>query len=85
MMQVMVKNFYEYRSGPLLFFRFEFGGELPGDKCRGVGHVDAEEQEQCLAVAVAGRYPADPEVLLLVAEAAFHDSGAQVADDSAGG
>lgn len=47
--------------------------------------MNAEEQQQCLAVAVAGRYPADSEVQLLVAEAALHDSCAQVADDPAGG
>ena len=29
------------------------------------------------------KYPADSEVLLLIAEAAFHDSGSQIADDSA--
>ena len=45
----------------------------------------AEEQEQCLAVSVAGRDPADSEVLLLFAEAALHDSCPQVADDSTGG
>lgn len=73
------------QSGSFLLFRAELGGELPCGKCRGVGHVYAEEQEQCLAVAVAGGYPADSEVLLLVAEAALHDCGAQVADDSARG
>ena len=31
------------------------------------------------------KYPADSEVLLLIAEAAFHDSGSQIADDSADG
>lgn len=36
-------------------------------------------------MSVAGRDPADSEVLLLVAEAALHDSCAQVADDSTGG
>ena len=46
--------------------------------------MDAEEQKQCLAVAVAGRDPADSEVLLPVTEAALHDSCAQVADDPAG-
>ena len=38
--------------------------------------MDAEEQEQSLAVTVAGGYPADSEVLLLVAEAALHDCSA---------
>lgn len=47
--------------------------------------MDAEEQKQRLAVAVAGGYPADSEGLLLVAEAALYDCGAQVADDSARG
>lgn len=72
-------------SGSFLLFRAKFGGELPCGKYRGVGHVYAKEQEQCLTVAVAGGYPADSEVLLLVAEAALHDCGAQVADDSARG
>ena len=47
--------------------------------------MDAEEQKQCLAVAVTGGYPADTEVLLLVSETALHDCCAEVADDSAGG
>ena len=33
--------------------RLDFGGELPGGKRGRIGHVDAEEQEQCLAVSVA--------------------------------
>ena len=36
-------------------------------------------------MAVAGGDAADTEVLLLVAEAALHDGGAQVTDDTAGG
>ena len=72
-------------SGSFLLFRAEFGGELPCGKCCCVGHVDAEEQKQSLAVAVAGGYSADSEVLLLVSEAALHDCSAQVADDSARG
>lgn len=47
--------------------------------------MDAEEQKQSLTVTVAGGYPADSEVLLLVAEAALHDCSAQIADDSARG
>lgn len=47
--------------------------------------MDAEEQKEGLAVAVAGGDAADTEVLLLVAEAALHDGGAQVTDDTAGG
>ena len=63
----------------------EFYGELPSGKCGCVGHVDAEEQKEGLAVAVAGGDAADTEVLLLVAEAALHYGGAQVTDDTAGG
>lgn len=47
--------------------------------------MNAEKQQQCLAVAVSGGYPADSEVLLLIAEAALHDCSAQIADDSARG
>lgn len=47
--------------------------------------MDAEEQKQSLAVAVAGGYPADSEVLLLVSETSLHDRCAQIADDSPGG
>ena len=61
----------------------EFYGELPCGKCGCVGHVDAEEQKEGLAVAVAGGNAADTEVLLLVAEAALHYGGAQVTDDTA--
>lgn len=63
----------------------EFYGELPCGKYGCVGHVDAEEQKEGLAVAVAGGDAADTEVLLLVAEAALHYGGAQVTDDTAGG
>lgn len=73
------------QSCSLLLFRAEFGGELPGGECGGVGHVNAEKQKQSLAVTVAGGYSADSEVLLMVSEAALHDCSAQVADDSARG
>jgi len=56
---------------------------MPSEEGRIIGR-GCEEQKQCLAVAVAGRDPADSEVLLLVTEAALHDSCAQVADDPAG-
>ena len=75
----------DFQSGSFLFLLPEFYGELPCGKCGCVGHVDAEEQKEGLAVAVAGGNAADTEVLLLVAEAALHYGGAQVTDDTAGG
>ena len=65
--------------------RLDFGGELPGGKRGRIGHVDAEEQEQCLAVSVAGRYAPYAIVLLLIAETALHDCCAEVANDSTRG
>lgn len=59
-------------------------GQTTGGESGGIGHVYSEEQRQYLAVPVAGRYPAYTEVLILIAEAAFHDGGAQVAEDTPG-
>ena len=74
----------KFQSGALLLFLLEFCGELSGGQSRGVGHVDAEEKQECLAMTVTSRYPAYTIVLLLVSETALHDRGTQIADDAPG-
>ena len=54
-------------------------GYLAGCQRGGVGHMDAEEKLQSLAVSVARRYAHQVEVLLLIAEASLHDGGAEIA------
>ena len=49
-------------------------------KYRGVCHVDAEKEQQCLAAGVAGCDPSYAVVLFLIAEAALHGGRAQCAD-----
>jgi len=57
---------------------------LSGGKYLGVGQVYAEEEEQCLAAAVASGDNTKPEVLFLIAEAALHNCGSQIADYASG-
>ena len=57
-----------------------FDGKLSCGKYRGVCHVDAEKEQQCLAAGVACRYPAYAVVLFLIAETALHGGRAQSAD-----
>lgn len=73
-----------FQSGALLLFLFKFGGELSCSESRCVGHVDAEEKQECLAMTVTSRYPAYTIVLFLVSETALHDRGTQIADDAPG-
>lgn len=81
----MAKNFTEYRSGAVLLFLFEFSGELSGGESRGVGNVDAEEEQECLAVTISGSNTSHTVMKLLIAETSLHDRCAQIADDSPGG
>lgn len=75
-----------FQSGSLLLFLFlfKFGGALSGSESRCVGHVDAEEKHECLAMTVTSRYPAYTIVLFLVSETALHDRGTHIADDAPG-
>ena len=66
-------------GSPLVFLLF---GQLAGREDGGVGHVYAEEQHQCLAHLVACCDAAQAVVLLVVAEAALHHGGPEVADDA---
>ena len=66
-----------FPSGSLLFPLLV--GYLSGCQRGGVGHMDAEEKLQCLAVSVARRYAHQVVVLLLIAETSLHDGGTEIA------
>lgn len=69
-----------------LFFSMPFlFGDTPSRKGGGVGNMDAEEKLQGLTVSVTCCYSHQAVMLLLVAKAALHDGGTEIADYAPGG
>lgn len=77
-------SFLFFSPDALLLFLLALCGGLPCDESRCVGHVDAEEEQERLAVAVSGSDASHTVVEFLIAETALHDRCAQIADDAPG-
>ncbi len=71
-------------SLPVIFFLTFFPGNFARCQGRNVSHMDYKEQQKRLAVSIACGDSAYSVMLLMIAEAAFHDSGAEIAEYTPG-